>query len=147
MGYTNYFYVKKEVKELPKEFLDDCEKVVREWNKQHGCSAKITIECSPTDLIIDADSCCCENMVITTNPDSRFIQRDRDGSLFNFTKTRRYAYDSAIKAICMLGVTHGVISKWSFDGTTDEKEYADAVELMKACGFEPEPPREEEDDV
>ena len=144
MGYTNYYYVKKEVKELPKEFLDDCEKVVREWNRQHGCSAKLTIECSPSLLILDGPACTCENMVFDMSPDPRFVHF-HDGARFNFTKTRADAYDSAVKAICMIGVKYGVVTKWSFDGTTDEKEYADAVELMKACGFEPEPPTDEDE--
>lgn len=143
MGYTNYHYVKKGVTELPKEFLEDCCKVVKEWNKQHGCSAKLTIDCGPNLLVLDGPACTCENLVIDPDPNQRFAQPDREGNLFGFCKTRADEYDSAVKAIYMLGVKHGVLASWSFDGDISEPEYDDAVKLMKSCGFEPEPPSDD----
>ena len=133
MGYTNYYHVKKGLKKLPKEFLDDCEKVVKVWNDNHD--KKLDLTASEDIVILNGDACTCEWFVINTKTDDRFIQRDDEGNLFNFTKTRADPYDSAVKALCMLGLAYGVITRWSFDGENSDPEYADAVNLLASAGL------------
>lgn len=114
MGYTRYW--NRTDKKITKEFLDDCEKIIKLAESDYGIKLSRYGEdgddrplIREDKIMINGDSkYSCESLVIDNKPGS------------DFCKTREYPYDIVVNAVLKLAAKHGLVTDVSCDGPNAE---------------------------
>lgn len=115
MGYTRYW--NRTDKKITKEFLDDCEKIIKLAESDYGIKLSRYGQGDKDDfpliteekVMINGDkNHSCESLVIDNANDS------------DFCKTREYPYDIVVNAVLKLAAKHGLVTDVSCDGPNAE---------------------------
>lgn len=131
MGYTNY-WTKSNKKKFTPGILGLVHKVISTYEQQSG--EKLVKGFFHKDEAPTVTTTLIHFNVNKEDTGEDFYIDLKDGDS-EFCKTDREPYDAVVKAVLMLLQSAGYLTKWDFDGDTDEDEYKNAVNLLQDAGI------------
>ena len=114
MGYTRYW--NRTDKKITKEFLDDCEKIIKLAESDYGIKlSRYGEDDNDKPLISEYKIIVCGDINYSCEP---LVINNKAGS--DFCKTREYPYDIVVNAVLKLAAKHGLVTDVSCDGPNAE---------------------------